>query len=233
MTMTRILVVDTATIRRQHRAHLFRAASWQVDAARDAWQALDKQAATPYDLLVLDVSRSKGAGLALAWQWRRLALRRNPPILLLTDSGQDNVRNEAFHSGANTLLRHDCEPGELLLVAALLMGRGREVLRGLQGTAAEQRVRERIAALWQNQIALLDRPGAAAATVSAARTVLEHLLSLRLDDGAIDAALTMTRVAGGPQPLQAWARFHAPVNLQRLDPAFERWLASCQAAALS
>lgn len=71
--------------------------------------------------------------------------------------------------------------------------------------------RRRIGAVWDEQRALLARPGVAAGSVAAARTAFAHLLGCWGDPAAPDTARdTLAALGAGALPLATWAAQHAP-----------------------
>lgn len=81
---------------------------------------------------------------------------------------------------------------------------------------------QRLAQLWNDQIALLQRP-ASAGTVAAARQVLAQLLAVRADQPGADAAALAEAQAHAPAEealaatVAAWARQHHPAGPQSGD----------------
>lgn len=99
--MGRILVVDDeSTIRRTLRFVLERA-GFVVEEAVDGQDALDRLAARPADLVILDVMMPRKSGFDVLDAMRADATLQNCRVLMLTAKGQEEDRRQAFARGAD------------------------------------------------------------------------------------------------------------------------------------
>jgi hypothetical protein len=131
------------------------------------------------------------------------------PVIVRLPAARD-AADLAGHSarvaGANLLLAHDAGAREIAQAVAHATG--------VSLPDAGSRVQRQAALIdaWQQQLELIALPDHAAATVVAARRVLESLLALREDERGAEAALALTAIAGGPVPLGRWAGWYHPAH---------------------
>jgi len=92
---------------------------YQVDAASNGAEALQRLAVAPYDLVITDLNMPVMDGMQLL---REMSARRlHPATIVLTGHGTIQSAVEAMKLGAGDYLIKPCHPDELLLVAARLL----------------------------------------------------------------------------------------------------------------
>lgn len=91
-----------------------------VDCAHAAAVARRFFAATPYDLVILDIGLPDGSGLDLLTEWRRSP---GPPVLMLTARGELHDRVLGLDAGADDYLIKPVEVPELLARCRALLRR--------------------------------------------------------------------------------------------------------------
>jgi two-component system KDP operon response regulator KdpE len=116
--MTRILVVDDEAQIRTALERALGARGYVVDTAADGQEALDRAAAMPPDLLVLDLNMPVLGGLEVC---RRIRAWSSVPILVLSVREDEPDKIAALDLGADDYLTKPFSVGELLArVRALL-----------------------------------------------------------------------------------------------------------------
>jgi len=127
----KILLVDDARDLLDQLQAALTAQKYEVDTAADGELALDKLAATPYDLVVLDIMLPKRDGIEVLKEMR--ACRIRTPVLMLTARGTVEDRTQGLDSGADDYLAKPFAMAELLArIRSLLRrsgGQGDPVLR--------------------------------------------------------------------------------------------------------
>ncbi|MDO8530595.1 MAG: response regulator [Dehalococcoidia bacterium] len=108
----RILVVDDEAPVRESLMRVLRAVSYQVDGAASGAEALEKLAASPYDLLVADIRMPGMDGLEMM----RQAKKRDPHVagLFLTGYGNIDTAIEALDLGVQGFVLKPATPDKLL-----------------------------------------------------------------------------------------------------------------------
>jgi two-component system KDP operon response regulator KdpE len=116
--MTLILVVDDEVQIRRALERALVARGYEVNAAADGVEALDRAAVRPPDLIVLDLNMPVLGGLEVTRQIRGWS---SVPILVLSVSEDESDKIAALDSGADDYLTKPFSVGELLArVRALL-----------------------------------------------------------------------------------------------------------------
>lgn len=124
-TRPRVLVVDDSATVRTQLAGAFDRLGLEVDAATSAHEALERLAAHPVDLAMLDIVLPDGDGLRLARTIRREPRWRELPIVVLSArrSPFDVIRGAA--SGCSAYLAKPVDFADLRRTVARQLGRGR------------------------------------------------------------------------------------------------------------
>jgi two-component system, OmpR family, KDP operon response regulator KdpE len=133
VTQTRVLVVDDEPqIRRALRVAL-RANGYQVDEAAGGEAALDAIAATPPDLVILDLALPDMSGVVVC---ERLREWTQLPVIVLSAHGDDDAKVRSLDAGADDFVTKPFSVPELLARmrvalrhAALVAGSGDQLVR--------------------------------------------------------------------------------------------------------
>jgi DNA-binding NtrC family response regulator len=113
-TPPRVLLVDDDTgLLRTIQVLLEDEKGWTVEAVSSAPLAIEKLRASPFDVLLTDLSMPGGDGLFLLREAR--ALRPELPVLLMTAFGSVRSAVEAMKLGASQYLTKPVDPDELIL----------------------------------------------------------------------------------------------------------------------
>jgi DNA-binding response OmpR family regulator len=122
----RVLVVeDEPNIRELVCLHL-RHEGYHCDAEPDGSRALERAAAEPYDLMVLDVMLPGLDGLSLCRAVRNGRLNKDVPILMLTARREESDKVVGLESGADDYLTKPFGVRELVARARALLRRPRQ-----------------------------------------------------------------------------------------------------------
>jgi two-component system phosphate regulon response regulator PhoB len=122
----RILIVDDEPAIRDMVAYALRKAEYEPVHAGDARQAQAQIAERLPDLILLDWMLPGTSGLELARRWRRDALTREVPIIMLTARGEENDRVGGLEAGVDDYVVKPFSARELLARIRAVMRRSRE-----------------------------------------------------------------------------------------------------------
>ena len=127
----RVLVVDDDVNYREYLRLVFEQSGIKVEACADAAEVPARLAATPPDLLLLDLHMPGCNGLDLTLRLRGMPEHALLPILLLSGEERGNVRSQAIQSGADDFLQKPVRPRVLLAEVRSRIKRARLVRRQL------------------------------------------------------------------------------------------------------
>jgi two-component system chemotaxis sensor kinase CheA len=119
----RLLVVDDSFTTRELIRSILAAAGYDVQAAVDGTDALDKLRAHPYDLVVSDVEMPRLDGLGLTTQIRSDPQLDTLPVVLITSLASDAHRRRGLEAGAQAyIVKSQFNQDGLLEVIQQLLG---------------------------------------------------------------------------------------------------------------
>ena len=122
----RILIVDDEPAIREMVAFALRKGEFDPAHAGDAREAQASIADRVPDLILLDWMLPGTSGLELARRWRRDALTREVPIIMLTARGEENDRVGGLEAGVDDYVVKPFSARELLARIRAVMRRSRE-----------------------------------------------------------------------------------------------------------
>ena len=122
----RILIVDDEPAIREMVAFALRKGEYEPAHAGDAREAQEAIADRVPDLILLDWMLPGTSGLELARRWRKDALTREVPIIMLTARGEENDRVGGLEAGVDDYVVKPFSARELLARIRAVMRRARE-----------------------------------------------------------------------------------------------------------
>ena len=123
--LKRILIVDDEPAIRDMVAFALRRGEYDPVHAGDARQAQNAIAERVPDLILLDWMLPGTSGLELARRWRREALTRDIPIIMLTARGEENDRVGGLEAGVDDYVVKPFSARELLARIRAVLRRNR------------------------------------------------------------------------------------------------------------
>ena len=122
----RILIVDDEPAIRDMVAYALRKGEYDPAHAADAREAQAQIADRVPDLILLDWMLPGTSGLELARRWRKEALTRDVPIIMLTARGEENDRVGGLEAGVDDYVVKPFSARELLARIRAVLRRSRE-----------------------------------------------------------------------------------------------------------
>ncbi|MDI1253826.1 phosphate regulon transcriptional regulator PhoB [Thermomonas sp.] len=122
----RILIVDDEPAIRDMVAYALRKGDFEPVHAGDAREAQEAIVERVPDLILLDWMLPGISGLELARRWRREALTRDIPIIMLTARGEENDRVGGFEAGVDDYVVKPFSARELLARIRAVMRRSHD-----------------------------------------------------------------------------------------------------------
>ena len=121
-----ILIVEDEPAIRDMLAYALRKGDYAPLLAGDAREAQERIAERIPDLILLDWMLPGSSGLELARRWRREALTRDIPIIMLTARGEENDRVGGLEAGVDDYVVKPFSARELLARIRAVLRRSRE-----------------------------------------------------------------------------------------------------------
>lgn len=121
-----ILIVEDEPAIRDMLAYALRKGDYMPLQASDAREAQERIAERVPDLILLDWMLPGTSGLELARRWRREALTRDIPIIMLTARGEENDRVGGLEAGVDDYVVKPFSARELLARIRAVLRRSRE-----------------------------------------------------------------------------------------------------------
>ena len=119
----RALVVDDSLSVRKALAQLLGDAGYEVEVARDGFEALDALGAAAHDIVLTDLEMPNLNGLDLTRRLRQDAATRELPVILITSRSSDKHRDAAAQAGVSHYMTKPYTDADLLgRVRALIEG---------------------------------------------------------------------------------------------------------------
>ena len=114
----RVLLVDDDLVNRTIATAMLQNGGHTVDVAEDGLQALERAAAAPYDVILMDVQMPHMDGLEAARRIRALPGHAHTPIIAITANAFDQDRQACLDAGMNDFVPKPIVPGRLNEVLA-------------------------------------------------------------------------------------------------------------------
>ena len=139
-----VLLVDDNDLNRQIGTELLEAVGIQVEVAEDGQQALDRLAAKPYELVLMDMQMPVMDGLEATRAIRRDPRWQQLPVLAMTANAMAIDRQRCLEAGMNSHIAKPIDPNELY--AQLLQWLPRRERAAAPAVAAAEPPQEALAA---------------------------------------------------------------------------------------
>ncbi len=120
----KVLVVDDSATTRRYYSSILTRAGYEVDAAANGYEALEKLLQDDYSLFIVDVNMPKMSGYEFVRALRGSGAHEAKPVVIITTEKKREEREEGYRAGANMCLSKPVSPEQLLAVAQVLAGRG-------------------------------------------------------------------------------------------------------------
>nr|WP_145550362.1 hybrid sensor histidine kinase/response regulator [Variovorax boronicumulans] len=201
-----VLLVDDNDLNRQIGTELLEAVGIQVEVAEDGQQALDRLAAKPYELVLMDMQMPVMDGLEATRAIRRDPRWQQLPVLAMTANAMAIDRQRCLEAGMNSHIAKPINPNELYAQLLQWLPR-RERAAPPPAVAAAEPPQDALPA----DDALLRIPGLDAASglrrVLQRRSTYDGLLR-RFVDGQAGAVATARAALGAGDRTQAQRLLH-------------------------
>ncbi|MEI8396771.1 MAG: response regulator [Rhodospirillaceae bacterium] len=122
MSKKRILTADDSASVRQMVTFTLESAGYEVDAAVDGQDALNKLKAKPADMVVTDLNMPNLNGIELIKAIRALPGFKFLPIVLLTTESEESKKQEGRNAGATGWIVKPFKQDQLLAVVKKVLG---------------------------------------------------------------------------------------------------------------
>ena len=119
--MKRILTVDDSATIRQVVALVLRDAGYEVIAAVDGCDALERLAGTAVDMIITDLNMPNLDGVGLIREVRKNPAHCSIPIIMLTTESHDSKKQEGKAAGASGWIVKPFKPEQLLGVMRMVL----------------------------------------------------------------------------------------------------------------
>jgi CheY-like chemotaxis protein len=121
MTSAHILVVDDYLVTQRILRQILQNAGYQVSLAGDGFEALEQIEAQSFDLVILDLAMPRLDGLEVLARVRASEQHHDLPIIMLTASGDDQMRETARKNGASAFLTKPSGSAEVIAAVRSLL----------------------------------------------------------------------------------------------------------------
>ena len=122
MPRKKILVVDDAATARTLETMILTVSSYEVVAARDGLEGLEKARLEKPDLILLDLMMPRMDGLEVCKRIRAEPGTASIPIIMVTSRGEESVAETSLACGCNELVTKPIEATELLAKVRSCLG---------------------------------------------------------------------------------------------------------------
>jgi CheY-like chemotaxis protein len=117
-----ILVVDDYFVTQRIMRQILEREGYQISVASDGFEALESIRGQEFDLVLLDMAMPRLDGMEVLKELRASEVYHDLPVIMLTASGDDHLRDLAKKSGASAFLTKPSSSTEVLTTVRLLLG---------------------------------------------------------------------------------------------------------------
>jgi two-component system chemotaxis sensor kinase CheA len=119
----RLLIAEDSFTKRELIRSILQSAGYEVTAAVDGHDALDKLRSQPYDLVVTDVEMPRVDGFELTTRIRQELENHDLPVVIITSLASDEYRRRGLEAGAQAyIVKSQFNQDNLLKVVQQLLG---------------------------------------------------------------------------------------------------------------
>lgn len=119
--MTRILIVDDSRVTRRLLGSVLKSDGYAVDEAENGLDALEKLGVAKTDLIIADLNMPKMDGVTFVRSVRATPYVQAIPIVMLTVSSDECLREEALSAGTDMFITKPVKPARLLATVKSLV----------------------------------------------------------------------------------------------------------------
>jgi CheY-like chemotaxis protein len=120
--MKRILVVDDSPTIRKLIGYILKKKSYVVAEAEDGIDAMEKLGNLEADLVIVDLNMPNMDGIQFVKSLRSNYYHMDTPVIMLTTTKDEGLRNDAIQAGVNLFLNKPVQPNFLLYKVESLLG---------------------------------------------------------------------------------------------------------------
>jgi CheY-like chemotaxis protein len=120
--MKRILVVDDSPTIRKLIGYILKKKSYVVAEAEDGIDAMEKLGNLEADLVIVDLNMPNMDGIQFVKGLRSNYYHMDTPVIMLTTTKDEGLRNDAIQAGVNLFLNKPVQPNFLLYKVESLLG---------------------------------------------------------------------------------------------------------------
>ncbi|PCI23888.1 MAG: two-component system response regulator [SAR324 cluster bacterium] len=120
MTRKALVVDDSAIVRNMHMVML-QSEGFDVTAAENGYDGLEKALATDFDLVLVDVNMPRMDGFTFCKELRALSQYRDTPIIIISTEEGEGDKMAGLKAGANLFLIKPIKSSELIANVRILL----------------------------------------------------------------------------------------------------------------
>jgi two-component system chemotaxis response regulator CheY len=124
MTMKKILVVDDSPTIRKLIGYVLRKKDYVTEEAEDGMDAMEKLSSSEIDLIIVDLNMPNMDGISFVRNLRNSYYNLDLPVIMLTTTSDNDLKNEAYGAGVNMFLNKPIQPEVLIYKIESLLGGG-------------------------------------------------------------------------------------------------------------
>ncbi len=122
--MKKILVVDDSPTIRKLIGYVLRKKDYVTEEAEDGMDAMEKLSSSEIDLIIVDLNMPNMDGISFVRNLRNSYYNLDLPVIMLTTTSDNDLKNEAYGAGVNMFLNKPIQPEVLIYKIESLLGGG-------------------------------------------------------------------------------------------------------------
>lgn len=124
--MKRILIVDDSPTIRKFVGYVLRKKGYTTEEAEDGMDAMEKLSTSEIDLVIVDLNMPNMDGISFVRSLRNSYYNLDLPVVMLTTTSDDTLKEEALGAGVNMFLNKPIQPEVLIYKIESLLAGGTE-----------------------------------------------------------------------------------------------------------